>query len=105
MSAPGYHRSCRNRINADSSGGVALTLTGDYAIVVLDVMMPRAEQEFAALFTPFFRAAGAARAQGYGLGLAIARRCIEAHGGTIKAANRDGGGLAVTLMLPAGRPS
>jgi signal transduction histidine kinase len=39
------------------------------------------------------------------LGLAIARRCIEAHGGTIKAANRDGGGLAVTLMLPAGRPS
>jgi hypothetical protein len=49
--------------------------------------------------TPFFRGAGA-RPDGYGLGLAIARRSIEAHGGVIHANNRTGGGLSVELVLP-----
>ncbi|MBE2214794.1 MAG: HAMP domain-containing protein [Opitutaceae bacterium] len=37
---------------------------------------------------------------GSGLGLAIARSIVEAHGGTITAVNRDGGGLRVTIRLP-----
>jgi len=37
---------------------------------------------------------------GTGLGLALAREIAEAHGGRIVLANRDGGGLVVSLLLP-----
>jgi len=37
---------------------------------------------------------------GTGLGLALAREISEAHGGRLLLANREGGGLMVTVVLP-----
>lgn len=56
--------------------------------------------QLASLFEPFVQA-DTANGQGYGLGLAIARRAVIAHGGTIAAANGAESGLAITVWLPA----
>jgi two-component system OmpR family sensor kinase len=53
------------------------------------------------IFHPFYRSNPLANnIDGHGLGLAIALRVVAAHGGTIVASNRDGGGLQVTISLP-----
>jgi two-component system nitrogen regulation sensor histidine kinase NtrY len=39
---------------------------------------------------------------GTGLGLTLCREIVEAHGGRLRIANRDGGGAIVTLWLPDG---
>ncbi len=49
------------------------------------------------IFEPFYRNGSG---PGFGLGLAIARRAVEAHGGSIAASNRAEGGLRVTIELP-----
>jgi two-component system sensor histidine kinase KdpD len=53
----------------------------------------------ARIFEKFFRASAAA-APGAGLGLAICRGVVEAHGGKISAANREGGGASFVITLP-----
>lgn len=58
------------------------------------------DQELAAIFEPFHRAPDARPAEGYGLGLAIARQVMKRHGGHIHAENRPGRGLRVFLNLP-----
>jgi len=40
------------------------------------------------------------KAAGTGLGLTLCREIVEAHGGRLRIANRDGGGAVVTLWLP-----
>ena len=54
------------------------------------------------IFEQFFRAHDslASGIQGSGLGLTLARRIAEAHGGTVRYTPRDGGGSCFTLQLP-----
>jgi two-component system sensor histidine kinase KdpD len=56
------------------------------------------------VFDKFFRAARGPGRRGIGLGLAICRGIVEAHGGRISAANRNGGGAVFTFNLPVGSP-
>ncbi|MES2129817.1 MAG: ATP-binding protein [Pseudomonadota bacterium] len=59
------------------------------------------ENDLEAIFEPFFRSnALSNNIDGHGLGLAIARRVILAHGGKITASNRAGGGLCMEILLP-----
>lgn len=56
----------------------------------------------ARLFEPFVRSDSArAAAPGLGIGLSVAQRLVQAHGGRIWARDRDGGGAEVTFSLPA----
>ena len=56
--------------------------------------------DLAQLFSPFFRSIDANGRKGHGLGLAIARQIVDNHHGRIAAANRDNGGLQVSVHLP-----
>ena len=49
------------------------------------------------VFEPFFTL----KDSGVGMGLAVCMRIITSHNGTIRAANRSGGGCAMVLQLPA----
>jgi two-component system sensor histidine kinase KdpD len=59
-----------------------------------------AEGEEERVFDKLYRGSCSASAPGAGLGLAICRGIIQAHGGTIKAATRPQGGAKLTLTLP-----
>lgn len=54
------------------------------------------EQVMANATLPFY----STKERGSGLGLALCREIVEAHGGVIRLENREGGGVAVTVTLP-----
>ncbi|HDO26307.1 MAG TPA: hypothetical protein ENG95_06670, partial [Nitrospirae bacterium] len=49
------------------------------------------------IFLPFYTS----RAEGVGLGLAIAQKVIVSHGGSIRVDSREGEGTTFTVTLPA----
>jgi two-component system sensor histidine kinase KdpD len=53
------------------------------------------------IFEKFYRGKSARSREGTGMGLAVAKGIVEAHGGAVNAANRPGGGASVSLTLPA----
>ncbi|THC43208.1 DUF4118 domain-containing protein [Massilia sp. Mn16-1_5] len=57
-----------------------------------------------ALFEKFMRGERESAKPGVGLGLAICRAIVGAHGGTIQCARRHGGGATFVFSLPLGTP-
>ena len=57
--------------------------------------------ELAKIFSPFFRASNAKGKTGSGLGLYVVRSIVETMHGSVSAAARPGGGIVVTVTLPA----
>jgi signal transduction histidine kinase len=103
------NRALRNLIdNALRYGDVAevgLTQEQGFAIItVADKGPGLPADQLEAVFEPFVRLEASRNRDtgGVGLGLAIARTIIHAHGGTVTLGNRDGGGLCATVRLPIG---
>jgi signal transduction histidine kinase len=95
----------RNAVKHGGAREVRLAVRADGRMVRIDVCDRGpgiAEQDLGSVFQPFFRSNPTHNnVDGHGLGLAIAQRVVKAHGGTIAAANQAGGGLRVTISLPA----
>lgn len=93
----------RNAVKFSPSGGrieVRAQRTGGvFCMQVADQGPGVATGDLNAIFEPFFRT-GDGAAEGFGLGLAIARRAVAAHGGIIRAENRASGGLQMSIELP-----
>jgi two-component system sensor histidine kinase HydH len=89
--------------NALESGGVKEDIAavigedaGKISITVFDRGRGIAEADMKQVFDPFFTR----KSTGTGIGLSICKRFVEAAGGAISLENREGGGVAATIILP-----
>ncbi len=76
---------------------VASTADGEAVIEVRDRGPGLAADARASLFRPFFTT----KERGTGLGLALAKKVADAHGGTLALDDRAGGGTVARLAVPA----
>jgi two-component system sensor histidine kinase HydH len=90
--------------SSPSGGKVLLALSsaaGGLSIVVEDEGAGLSGVDSQRVFEPFFTS----RATGAGLGLAVVRRVVLAHGGAVGVRERSGGGARFEVFLPAGSGS
>ncbi|HXR99744.1 MAG TPA: MASE1 domain-containing protein [Pyrinomonadaceae bacterium] len=98
-----------NAVKFTPAGGtidVYLERNGSLAEIRIEDSGPGIPQEFLPrIFERFSQADGSSTRKhgGLGLGLAIVRHLVELHGGTVSAANREGGGAVLTVKLPVMR--
>ena len=79
----------------------ACECNGTITITVTDAGPGIPEEDLRSMFDPFVRGKDQATGSGFGLGLAIARRAVQRHGGSLTAANVAPHGLRMTIELPA----
>ncbi|MFF4385063.1 sensor histidine kinase [Kitasatospora sp. NPDC001547] len=98
----------QNAVRYNTAGGwVELATTavpggGELVVSNTGPVVPGYELEH--IFEPFRRIKGADRTRsdkGVGLGLSIVRSVVRAHGGTIEATPRSGGGLTMRVRIPS----
>jgi len=91
-----------------SPGGTSITVTGERRgkqvwINVADQGAGIDALEQSLIFERFYRGKGhAEHTGGTGMGLAISRAIVDAHGGTIEVTSQPGRGSVFTMKLPAG---
>lgn len=82
----------------------AHALDGTVEVEVRDDGPGLSPEALAHLFEPFARGTrGRVHTQGSGLGLAVAKGLVEAHGGAIQARNQPGGGACFRFTVPRDR--
>src|SRR3984957_13360394 len=90
----------KNAHEAGGEGGnveiAVLPRGNEVRIEVRDRGTGMSETVLANALLPFY----STKRSGTGLGLALTREIVEAHGGRVSLANREGGGLVVALALP-----
>jgi two-component system sensor histidine kinase ResE len=77
---------------------------GDAVIEVVDTGTGIAAEEVDRVFERFYRSSDALAHEGFGLGLAIAKRMVQVMGGSIGAASEEGHGSVFWVHLPAAEP-
>ena len=87
-----------------SIGTSALLANGFVHVSVTDEGRGFPQDREEEVFATFVRGERESSTPGAGLGLAISRSIVEAHGGTIRAETRPEGGARVTFTLPLGSP-
>ena len=61
------------------------------------------EKDKVHIFDKFYRVLGTQRGTGSGLGLAVCKGLVEAHGGSIWVEDRENGGAIFRFTLPIGK--
>jgi signal transduction histidine kinase len=82
-------------LGARRAGASVELLVGDTGVGIPEHLKPR-------LFEPFFTHG---KPRGLGLGMSIARKIVEEHGGEVRLESRPGQGTQVTVGIPVEPPA
>ena len=81
----------------------AISQSGDHEMIKImfrDNGIGFDEKYLDRIFTPFQRLHGRDEYEGTGIGLAVCRKIVERHGGTLTAESREGHGTTFIVTLP-----
>ncbi|MBD2058671.1 PAS domain-containing sensor histidine kinase [Oculatella sp. FACHB-28] len=98
-----------NAVNYSSdSSNIYVKLTHEETQVIFQIQdegVGISAEELPHLFEPFYKIGNGKNSSGAGLGLAIAKRIVDLHGGTITLHSEVGIGTTVTVTLPLSNPT